>query len=135
MRLTKILPLAVVPALLMAACTEPQQSGTAGTAGDTLNTLTDAEREAGWELLFNGRDLSAWKGFQSDETPTSWIVEDGAIYFRPDTTGATTGGDLVTIEEYGDFEFAFEWKISECGNSGVIYRADDAEGYGAPWET
>ena len=43
------------------------------------------------------------------------------------------GGDLMTTEQYGDFEMRFEWKITENGNSGIIYRIATTEPY--PWHT
>jgi hypothetical protein len=47
--------------------------------------------------------------------------------------GEGEGGDLMTAEQYADFELRFEWKISENGNSGVIYRIAETEQY--PWQT
>jgi len=81
------------------------------------NTLTSDEISAGWKLLFNGESLAGWRGYAT-ETPTGWRVQDGAIV-------ASKGrkGDLVTVHQFDDFELSLEWKISEGGNSGIIYRA------------
>lgn len=103
------------------------------TAGDTVNVLTETEQGENWELLFAGEDLDDWKGYQSDSISSKWVVDDNAIHFDPDVEGA--GGDLVTGETYEDFELSFEWKISECGNSGVIYRGSEADQYDQPWNT
>ena len=124
--------------LLFAACDRPVENVTdddppASTAADTLNVLTDAQREAGWELLFDGEGVDQWTGYHSDSISAKWVIDDNAIHFDPDRGGE--GGDIITREEYGDFELAFDWKISECGNSGVIYRADDSEQYDSPWMT
>ncbi|HEV7690171.1 MAG TPA: DUF1080 domain-containing protein [Hyphomonadaceae bacterium] len=80
------------------------------------NTLTSAEQAAGWQLLFNGKDLTGWKGYKKDAPGAAWVVEDGTLAL---TAGGT--GDLMTAAEYGPFEMSLEWKISPKGNSGVIY--------------
>lgn len=81
-----------------------------------------------WEVLFDGSDLSAWRGVSQDAVPNSWRIEDGALYFAP----GEERGDVVTRETYGDFELALEWKISDCGNSGIFYRGDPEV---EPWRT
>lgn len=70
-----------------------------------------------WTPLFDGETLKGWVS-RSGEPPKegSWEVQEGSIH------RAGAGGDLFTEKEYGDFEFSFEWKISEKGNSGVKYR-------------
>jgi hypothetical protein len=82
------------------------------------NTLTAAEKSAGWKLLFDGKSLDGWRGYKTEAIGAGWKVQDGALVL---TEGKA--GDLLTAQEYGDFELSFEWKISEGGNSGVIYRA------------
>lgn len=83
-----------------------------------LNTLTDAEKKDGWVLLFDGKSLEHFKGFKTDAVPASWeAAGDGSLH----TKGG--GGDLVTKDEYKDFELSCEWKISDGGNSGIIYRS------------
>lgn len=77
----------------------------------------------GWQTLFDGSSLDAWRVYQQsgDDPPKHWVIEEGVLH-RPDG-----GGDLITREQFGDFELEFEWKISEGGNSGVIYRATEDE--------
>jgi hypothetical protein len=84
---------------------------------DDPNTLTDAERAEGWRLLFDGSTLDGWRGYGGGDAPAGWVVEDGTL------TLAGEGGDLVTEEQFGDFELSLEWNIEEGGNSGVFYRA------------
>lgn len=87
------------------------------------NQLSPAERAEGWKLLFDGRTLSQFRDPRS-MTPQgdSWTVEDGTIKAvrRP-----RIREDLVTREAFGDFEFAWEWKVSARGNSGVKYRIQE----------
>lgn len=95
----------------------------AGEVGPAVarNMLSEAERAAGWSLLFDGKSLDGWKGWQKDERPAGWKVVDGEIR-RGDG-----GGDLVSGKEYGDFELSVDWKISRGGNSGIIWRASETE--------
>lgn len=91
------------------------------------NTLTAAETSAGWKLLFDGRTLEGWRGFQTKRAPEGWAAESGAI------TRVAAAGDLITRKQYRDFELALEWKISEGGNSGIMFRV--TEGSEATYET
>lgn len=92
------------------------------------NTLTAAEKSAGWKLLFDGKTLDGWRGYKTEAVNPGWKVQDGAIALT-----VAKAGDLVTKGEFADFEFSFEWKIVEAGNSGVIYRA--GLGDSAPYRT
>ncbi len=98
------------------------------------NELTPEERSTGWTLLFDGRSLNGWHLYQKKgEAHGGWKVEDGALVC-PKSNGRPngSGGDLVTDGKFGDFEFAFEWKISVGGNSGVHYFFDENRAPGGP---
>jgi hypothetical protein len=90
-------------------------------------SLTAAEKAEGWKLMFNGTSLTGWKGYKKATVPTGWTVAAGVL------TRSGAGGDLMTAEEYGDFEMRFEWKVPQNGNSGIIYRIAETEQY--PWQT
>jgi Domain of Unknown Function (DUF1080) len=92
-------------------------AGTQG--GQAPNTLSPAEQAAGWTLLFDGKTTTGWRGFHSDTFPESgWAIENGAIK----TTGqGPSGGDIITLDEYDNFELQLEWKIGPAGNTGVKY--------------
>jgi len=120
--------------LLLAGCTPSADDADSTPAAETavpdsVNTLTDAEREAGWQQLFDGRSLSGWRGFRRDSVPRGWTVEDGAMHF----TGAASSPDgeppltLVTTDRYGDLDLRLEWKLAPEGNSGVMYRVSEDE--------
>jgi hypothetical protein len=96
----------------------PQGNGTAMSAQQP-NTLTDAERRAGWRLLFDGTSLNGWRQYQADTLPTAWRVADGTI------TKTVGTRDIVTREQFGDFELVFDWKVATGGNAGVFYRATE----------
>jgi hypothetical protein len=80
------------------------------------NTLTGPERDAGWKLLFDGTSMAGWRGYAQEKPGAGWRVEDGTLV----TSGKKE--DLLTAEQFGDFDLRFDWKISVGGNSGVIYR-------------
>lgn len=79
----------------------------------------DAGRD-GFTSLFDGRTTSGWRGFRKDSVPSGWQVVDGAL------TRVAEGGDLITRDQYANFELRLEWNISEGGNSGIIYRVTEA---------
>lgn len=85
------------------------------------NTLTAAEKKAGWKLLFDGTSLSAWRGYQQADMPPEWMVVDGVM------TKSKPTNDIVTRDQYGDFELVIDWKIALRGNSGIFYRATEKE--------
>lgn len=88
-----------------------------------LNQLTPEETAVGWKLLFDGRTTAGWRALGGKTfPPTGWTVADGALWH------ARGGGDIVTVEKFEDFEFAWEWNIAERGNSGVKYFLPDPDG-------
>lgn len=95
------------------------------------NTLSAAEENAGWQLLFDGKTTTGWRGYRSATMPASWKVENGSLLSRP-AQGEKTG-DIVTVDQYDNFELQLEWKMTKGGNSGVVYRA--TEDYDNVWES
>ena len=78
-----------------------------------------------WRPLFDGKTLTGWRSLKSATPGEGWKVVNGVL------TTSGKAGDLVTKEQFGDFEFSVEWKIAEAGNSGIIYRVglDEAATY------
>ena len=111
---------------LLAACAGTQTN--TDTAAEP-NTLTRAEANDGYELLFDGTSTEHWRGFKKDEFPAGWTVEDGAI------TRVESGGDIVTREQYGAFELRLEWKIAPGGNSGIMWHVVETDGVNATYES
>lgn len=93
------------------------------------NTLTEAERADGWALLFDGRTTDGWRRYGGTGVPETWIVRDGELTLQT-SGGNMDGGDIVTTEEFTDFELVFDFKVGPSGNSGVFYRVQEHEGYG-----
>src|SRR3989442_9735919 len=107
--------------LLVALVAQGTQSAPA-----PANALTAAERAAGWRLLFDGRTLKGWRGLGYDSVPTAhWVVVEGAIKKiasgnvpkMPDGQ-PQSGGDLMTVNTFGDFELTWEWRGTPRGPKG-----------------
>ncbi len=93
-----------------------------------INRLSADERAAGFELLFDGKSLSRFKGYNRDDVPSGWSASEGELIFTP----GLQGGDLSTVETFKDFDFRFEFKISAGGNSGIKILVADEEGEPSP---
>ncbi len=100
-------------AVLAVAWLAAQTTGAGGTRADAQG------ESSGWTSLFDGTTTKGWRGYQQEETPSGWQAQDGAL------VRVASAGDIVTDAQFGDFELALEWKISEGGNSGVFYRATE----------
>jgi hypothetical protein len=102
--------------------------------GQAANTLPSKERSADWKLLFDGKTTKGWRGFRKPDFPTKcWAVEQGVLK-RVKASGekGEECGDIVTVNQYDNFEFQLEWKIEPGGNSGVKYLI--LEDRPASWE-
>src|SRR5436309_4910230 len=104
--------------LLPNACTAQSQPPPSSTNA-APNTLTDAERAAGWRLLFDGKTTAGWRNYGKPTISDGWKVQDGALT----RTGA--GGDIISTDEFKNFELSIDWKIAIGGNSGIFYRASE----------
>jgi hypothetical protein len=87
------------------------------------NTLTEAERAAGWRLLFDGRTTNGWRGYMMDTIPSGWRAVDGSL------TRVARARDIITTEKFANFELTLDWKVEPGGNSGVFYRAVEGPEY------
>lgn len=86
---------------------------------DTLNRLTDAERQAGWRLLFDGRTTEGWLEITGKPFPSHcWTVEDGSLKALVRRDGFQ---DIRTVDSFRSFDLQFDWKLLPDGNSGVKY--------------
>ncbi|WP_229712718.1 3-keto-disaccharide hydrolase [Marivirga lumbricoides] len=102
------------------------------------NSLSAAEQEEGWKLLFDGTSTDGWRGYMSEEFPSDWKVEDGTLYMSASgrgEAGSENGGDILYDEKYGNFHLKVDWKISEGGNSGIFYLGQESDKYDYIWKT
>jgi hypothetical protein len=94
-------------------------------ANGQLNTLTQKDKSSGWILLFDGKTTNGWHTYNKNFVNNKWKVVDGAITFDPKEKDERGNGDLVTNNEYENYEFSTEWRISEGGNSGIIFNVKE----------
>jgi hypothetical protein len=101
-------------------------------AEPAANALTAEETRAGWKLLFDGKTVTGWRGYALTGFPErGWSVEEGCIK-NAKTNGRPGGGggDLVTVGQFENFDFRFEWRIAAGGNSGIKYFVVDRRATG-----
>ena len=102
------------------------------------NTLSEKEKKEGWKLLFDGKTFAGWHNYKSDKIGPAWKAVDGSMYL--DTSNKKDwqtmgGGDIITKDEFENYEFSIDWKIEACGNSGVIFNVVEDPKYDYVWKT
>lgn len=142
-RLQLIYACIAVLAMLSVSCqkssTQQEAAAEDTTASVAMeNTLTDEEKAAGWELLFDGSTLNGWKRFNHDTVGPLWTVQQGAIVCDGQGLSegtANIGGSLITTRPFGNFELTTDWKLSPGGNSGILYHVVEGKKYKHDYET
>ena len=111
---------------LLIQCSSPASD--TGEPTETPGTsVSQSEAPDDWVVLFDGQNLDAWRNYRDEGM--GWTIEDGALT----TEGGI--GDIITKETFDNFELEFEWRISEAGNSGVLYLVQDDPQYEHAHET
>jgi len=98
-------------------------AGSVGAAEQAPNTLTKQEIKDGWKLLFDGKTTNGWRGAKLDKFPEfGWSFENGELTVL-ESGGAESrhGGDIVTVDQYGNFELSVDFKLTSGANSGIKY--------------
>ena len=128
-------PLVLLVAAAAAGCTivkdpEPDVSsndpGVVASASGDASTASDSA-SGQWRPLFDGRTTAGWRGYRKTERPDGWQVVNGAL------TRVASGGDIVTVDQFANFELELEWRVAEGGNSGIMFRV--TEEAANPYET
>jgi hypothetical protein len=124
MRAFLIADVAILLGLTVAsgACSRPVP------APKTAMSLPDSV-QPGWHSLFDGHTADQWRAYRGDALPAGWQVVDGAL------TRVGQAGDIVTREEFQDFELALEWKVEAGGNSGIMYRVAEGPDLETVWQS
>jgi hypothetical protein len=98
------------------------------------NRLKTDEIDAGWQLLFDGKTTSGWHLYNEGNIKSAWNVINGELICDPNIEKVERG-DLVSDQVFTDYDFTFEWKISEAGNSGVFINVQEAPEFPTAWTT
>ena len=131
----KKITLFLIATILYVSCGFSQ----ANTMNTPDNTLSKKEKNNGWQLLFDGQSTKGWHSYGKQSAGKAWSVKDGTLYL--DAAGKKNlapgeGGDLVTNEEYDNFDLKLDWKIGPKGNSGIIfYIHEDTSQYHDTYNT
>ena len=86
------------------------------------NTLTEEETKDGWQLLFDGKSAEHWRNYKKEDISEKWVIEDGAL-----TLTGKGGGNIITREQFESYELVLEFKISEGGNSGLMFGVTETD--------
>src|SRR5580765_3433389 len=85
-------------------------------------SLTKVERAQGFKLLSGPNATSLWRGYKQPSFPAKgWKVNDGVL----SSTAGASAGDIITTDQYGDFELTLQYKTAPKANSGIIYRCTE----------
>jgi hypothetical protein len=111
---------ATVSAVLLTAQSLASQSAISNqSAINNQSAISNLQSAMSWRRLFDGTSLNAWRGYKSDTVPAGWKIVDGTL------AKDAPVGDIVSKDEFGDFELELEWKVGEAGNSGIFYRGTE----------
>ncbi len=93
------------------------------------NNLSKEEKEQGYKLLFDGKDMDGWRTYQN-KSAASWSVDSGALHCKgSDANYGAITADLITTDQYQNFDFSVDYKISPKGNSGILYLVTEDSAY------
>src|SRR5688500_3222766 len=113
-------------ALLLSACGSTNTANDTSTSNamnttNTVNALTPAEQQAGWTLLFDGKSLNGWRPYQNKQSH-SWTVSEGTLYCKGSASDKSDlRADIITVDQFENFDFSIDWKIAPKSNSGIMY--------------
>ncbi|HJP86785.1 MAG TPA: DUF1080 domain-containing protein [Gemmatimonadaceae bacterium] len=109
-------------ALAIAACApvgNSSQSASSASAAMGTTGLTAEQAASGWRSLFDGSNTNAWRGYKTQTMPAGWHIVDGVL------TKTGPVDDIITRDQFGNFELAMDWKLSPGGNAGLFYRGTE----------
>ena len=90
-----------------------------------------AKDKDGAYILFDGKTMKGWRGYNKDTIPARWSIDNGALKLTGGGEGEAQdnkGGDLIFAYKFKNFELTFEWKVAKKSNSGVFVLAQEVKG-------
>ena len=134
----KWIAFSALAALSLASCGSGENKDAAADS-TTTDTTAMASANNDWISLFDGSTLNGWHTYGKTEPGKAWSVDSGTIHHSSaakknyQTEG---GGDLVSNDEFENFDLKVDWKISKGGNSGIVfYVHEDTSKYKETWNT
>jgi len=130
--------LSIISLFLLFSCqndksqtTKKEKETTSTSTTTSHNTLSEEEQAAGWKLLFDGKTTNGWRGYNKATFPTKgWKIdnEGNLTVSKSGTEEEGFGGDIITTEQFENFELLVDFMVTDTGNSGILYRVLEAEG-------
>ena len=102
-----------------AACTATPSKPTADSAATTTSMSSTSAPDTAWRTLFDGTSMDAFRGYKMQAMPPGWRIADSVL------TKNGSVEDIVTRDQFGNFELSLDWKLSKGGNAGIFYRANE----------
>ena len=110
---------------LLAGCGPSSKTSSTSTSSNSSSTNNMNTDNAQWVSLFDGKTLNGWRTYQN-KTSDSWMAMDGVLHCKGSAEDKSDmRADLITNDQYDNFELSLDWKISPKGNSGIIYLANE----------
>lgn len=128
-----IVSLLIVLLLFMVGCINEKKEELKDSETTANNTLTNKEIADGWQLLFDGKTTKGWHKFNEEGMTDGWIAVNGELVALG--KGGDIGGDIVSDNDFTNFDLKLEWKISPEGNSGIFYHVNEGKEYKALYYT
>ncbi|MBK0378652.1 3-keto-disaccharide hydrolase [Mucilaginibacter segetis] len=128
----------IIAAVIAGGCNSNSSNKQPANYQDSVLTGADSVNHD-WVSLFDGKTTKGWHTYGKDSAGTAWKAEDGILHLDASQKAdwqTKNGGDILTDDEYSNFDFKAEWKISRAGNSGIMfYVKEDTAKYEYPWYT
>ena len=109
---------------VLIGCTTSSSNSSSSSSTSSAATASSASSATGsaaqgeWRSLIDPT-MSAWRGYKEQAMPSEWKVEGGVV------SKVKSTNDIVTRDQFANFELEWEWKIHEGGNAGVFYRGTE----------
>ena len=109
----------LVLTLSLGACKDKPKEAAASMEMASIGT--EMNENKAWVSLFNGEDFTGWHAYNGTSVPDAWQIEEGAMVFHPRAKMEGENLNIVTDENYENFELSIEWKVAEGANSGIFW--------------
>jgi len=128
----------LIMAISMVACNDnsSEEKTEAKTETTTENPLlTSEEQKEGWQLLFDGSSTDGWHNYGGGPVGYAWKVTEGTLHFDGSLKKDTIAQDIVTNDEFENFDLKLEWKVDTNGNSGIMFYVVEDTAHRRPYWT